>query len=174
MLKNGKKPKKQTECVRARHILEVLYTYDVLVLFAHLIYDLRKNIGDCMNTDDEKIIIKNALGWKGVVEPKRFTDVVLTNKHLHLMQLQTSIPLSQIERIDIESTATTDPHIKIIYNGNSVKLFFSRATSGSLFHLTLGSGDKVSREWVSYTMYWASLITMAKYLFGEPELYLTP
>ena len=118
---------------------------------------------------EEKIIYRTSGGWRGILEPRRFTSLTLTNKRLVLKEADISISLKDIKNINIETFTANMPCIVVNYGEKSEKIRFNRTTAGSVFHTLFGSIDKVAAETASYTAYWASLITIAKFLYGNPH-----
>jgi hypothetical protein len=119
--------------------------------------------------EDEKIILETSGGWTGILDPWRLTSIILTNKRIIMKDIV--IPLEDIKNIDIETSAVGGIKLILSYGEEYGKISFSRSTAGSAFHLILGVGEKVSSEWNSYTTYWASMITMAKFFYGKPKVF---
>jgi len=131
----------------------------------------------------EKIIQATTENWRVLFEgSSNPTSLILTNKRLILKTWmpgsdlfnasEESISLQEIKNIDIETKISNNPCIKFTYDeGVETHFRFFQTTPGTTFHVLLGDAGKVTAEITAYTAYWASLLTMAKFLYGSPEDY---
>ena len=80
-----------------------------------------------------------------------------------------SIQLKDIENVDIETRIADVTKIKISLKNKTEYIDFARQTTGHTFSILFGDTGWIQSEVSSYTAYWASLITMAKFLFGKSD-----
>jgi len=123
--------------------------------------------------ETEKIIQITTEDWSALFKNStKETGLILTNKRLILKSSGESIYLHEINNIAIDTKITSNPCIKFIYGeGLETHIRFFRTTPGTTFHVLLGDSGKVSAENALYTAYWASLLTMAKFLYGSPNYF---
>jgi hypothetical protein len=122
---------------------------------------------------EEKVIQMTTENWSALFKNStKETGLILTNKRLILKSSGESIYLHEINNIDIDTKITNNPCIKFTYGEElETHIRFFRTTSGTTFHVLLGDSGKVSAENALYTSYWASLLTMAKFLYGSPKYF---
>jgi len=109
----------------------------------------------------EKIIYKDSI-------------IIITNKNLHFVSSKTSISLKDIKRVSIKRfdsilLTTNEKEIPIPILRGSWRLF------DQTYSLLIGSGFEAGswqEESAAATAHIASILTMALYLYGEPESFL--
>jgi len=110
---------------------------------------------------DEKIIQTTSKGWYAVLESnKKSGPLILTDKQIIIGDTNESIPLDDIEEIDIETRFEDFPKINILYGDKVKSLEFYRTSAWSKVGIA-------HSEISAYTAYWASMLTMAAFLFGQ-------
>jgi hypothetical protein len=132
--------------------------------------------------EKEKILLKTTENWRALFKnSSEATVLILTDRRLILKRWEPttedlydsseeSIDIKEIENIDIETSLVNNPCIKFTYgNGLETSIRFYRTTPGTLFNTMLGSVDKNTAEISAYTSYWASMLTMARILYGTPN-----
>ena len=121
----------------------------------------------------EKIIKITGSGWSAKFsKDKRQGSLKLTNKCLTFGASGETILLEDIENVEIETRTANVPRIKISFESrDQVKrieyIDFARHTAGHTLHILIGDSGLSHSEVSSYTAYWASLITMANFMFGN-------
>ena len=141
------------------------------------IINFQKEIQGKLNTEyklniDEKIIQKTSDNWKVYLSKQISGSLTLTNHRIIVENLDNSIYLKEISKIDIPSILNIELSL-----GDDVKnLRFEKRNIGhavdQFASVLLGSPYEAGswqEEVSSYTSYWASLTTMAVFLFGNPN-----
>ncbi len=123
----------------------------------------------------ERTIKITGPSWTARVSTRRITgeagSLKLTNKRLRVKPGASgkAILLEDIKDVEIETRFADVPRIKIRVNRKTEYIEFRRSTTGHVFTALIGEIGIAQAEVAAYTAYWASLITMAKFLYGQPE-----
>lgn len=123
--------------------------------------------------EDEKIIAKSSKGWTSILGNLR-GSLILTNKRLLIGDATNAILLNEILDVDIDTRTADVTRIMIETEKGTKYLEFARTTTGHTINLLLGDSGWSFSEVSSYTSYWASLITMAKFQYGQSESFEAP
>ena len=91
----------------------------------------------------------------------------LTNKRLTFGASGKTILLVDIENVEIETRTADATRIKIRLGRETEYIAFARHTPGHIVHILIGDSGLSHSEVSSYTAYWASLLTMATFMFGR-------
>ena len=125
-------------------------------------------------TKDEKIIQKTSEGWIAALSKDIKGPLTLTNKRLMIRDSSNSFFLKDITQIGFLPMN----RIEIILSDKTIKLVFTkRSISHGIdqFASVLFDTPFVAGSWqeevVSYTAHWASVLTTALLLYGEPMEY---
>ena len=125
--------------------------------------------------EDERIIQKSTEGWYAISGEGIRGSLILTNKRLMIGNSSNSFFLKDIIQIDFFPING----IQITLKNKTVKLLMSKQSIGHaidlfttvLFDTPFEAGSR-QEEIASYTAHWASVLTTAHLLYGEPVEYI--
>jgi hypothetical protein len=117
--------------------------------------------------EEERTITKTGSGWSAkFTKYEKQGSLRLTNKRL-IFGGGKPILLDEIRSVEIETRIANVTRIKIRLMRGTEYIDFGRHTPGHMVHLLAGEFGITHSEVSSYTAYWASLITMAVFMFGK-------
>ena len=116
--------------------------------------------------NEERIIKKTSSGWKAILGKQR-GSLILTNRRLIIGDSSNSIPLEDIIDVDIETRLADVTQIQIECKDGTKYLEFVRRGGNHVAQILLGNSGWSFSEVSSYTSYWASILTIAIFLFGQ-------
>ena len=116
----------------------------------------------------ERIIKKTKDGWIAHLD-NQSGSLILTNQRIILGTSKCTISLNDIHDIEIDTRFSDVTRISIDCKESIKHLEFGRSSPGHIANVLLGDSGWTHSEISSYTSYWASLLTMAKFLYGTQE-----
>jgi len=127
---------------------------------------------ESMTMENEELIIKKiGSGWSvRLTKNRRPGSLILTNQRL--IVADNSIPLEDIVSVDIDTRTADVTRIVINLENKTEYLDFARHSAGHMVNILFGDTGWSHSEVSSYTSYWASLLTMATFLFGRKNKYV--
>lgn len=126
------------------------------------------------NDDGEKILKKSETGWNAALSKDVKGSLILTNKRLMIEDSSNSYFLKDIINIDFLPLN----RIQITLRDKTIKLLFAKRSishgidqfASVIFETPFEAGSW-QEEVASYTAHWASVLTTALLLYGEPPTY---
>ncbi|MCW4048324.1 MAG: hypothetical protein NWE89_01175 [Candidatus Bathyarchaeota archaeon] len=117
----------------------------------------------------EKVIKETSSDWVVYLDNSAINgSMTLTDTRIIFGSSDQDIFLNNIKNIEILTRLADTPQISIENNNWYKTISFERKTGAHLANVLFGNTGWVHGDIASYTSYWASLFTFARFLHGNP------